>query len=64
MCDFNPELGFHAFLDTIAYRLDVDPRLLDGDEERAAIRQIFDRCGKPAEAEAAVRPILERKNVI
>lgn len=57
---FNPEHGFHPFLHTVAYCLDVDPRGL-GEEETFAIRQVFDKGGKPGEAEAAVRPILERK---
>lgn len=63
-CSFNPELGFHPFLDTVAYCLDIEPRMLVGDEETAAIREVFDRNGTPGEAEAAVRPILERKNLI
>lgn len=61
---FNSELGFEPFIHTVAYCLDVDPRLLEGDEEKAAIRQVFDRNGKPGEAEAAVRPILQRKGVL
>ncbi len=61
---FNPELGFFSFLHTVAYCLDVDARLLEGDDEKAAIRDVFDRNGKPGEAEAAVRPILQRKGIL
>ncbi len=61
---FNPELGFHPFVDTVAYCLDMDPKLLVGDEETAAIRAVFDRNGTPGEAEAAVRPILQSKGVL
>lgn len=60
---FNPEQGLHAFIDTVAYCLDVDPRVF-GAEETLAIRQVFDRNGRPGEAEASVRPILERKGLI
>jgi hypothetical protein len=61
---FNPENGFFPFLHTVAYCLDVEPKLLGGAEETAAIREVFDRNGKPGEAEAAVRTILERKKTI
>ncbi|NTF18217.1 hypothetical protein G6L37_07340 [Agrobacterium rubi] len=60
---FNPERGFHPFVHTVAYCLDVDPRVF-GDEETAVIRQVFDTNARPGDAEAAIRPILERKGLI
>lgn len=60
---FNPEHGFHPFVDTVAYCLDVDPKIF-GQEETSVIRDVFDRNGRPGEAEATLRPILESKGLI
>jgi hypothetical protein len=61
---YNPEYGFFPFVHTVAYRLDISPAALQGDEEMGAMRQVYDRNGSAGEAEAAVRPILERKGVL
>lgn len=55
---FNPELGFFPFTHTVAYMLDVPPRVLDSPEAQRAMREVFDRNGSAAEAEAAVRLVL------
>lgn len=58
---YNPELGFYGYVDTVAYRMDVEPSLLEEVETLAVIRQVFLRNGTHSEAEAAVRRQFDAK---
>lgn len=57
---YNPELGFYGYVDTVAYRMDVEPRVLENVETLAVIRNVFLRNGTHSEAEAAVRRHFEK----
>lgn len=56
---FNPELGLHAFIDTVAYRMDVDPSEFK-DDAKVALTRLFAEGHTAATAETEVRKILSR----
>lgn len=58
---YNPELGFHGYVDTIAYRMDVEPVALEDADTLTVIRGVFMRNGSHSEAEEAVRIHLEER---
>jgi hypothetical protein len=61
---YNPELGFHGYVDTIAYRMDVEPVVLEDVDTLSIIRDIFMRSGSHSEAEEAVRLHLEDRRKV
>lgn len=63
MTSYNPELGFHGYVDTVAYVMDVEPSALLDVDVLAVIRAVFMRNGSHSEAEAAVRRHLEDRRV-